>query len=395
MKIGYFCNPTNPGHARPYGVVMDEVRDLARFLDQSGFHAMWFAEHHFSIWGREVLPNPIIMATDIAARTTRLRIGLAAAIITFWHPLRLAEDLALLDQLSGGRLELGLGRGNYGIEGLNLNKIADPRVPEENFKVFAETVEILKKAFSQRLFNHHGEKYTVPTPGFRWDRAHPVNDADYIDAETGELKYISVFPRPLQQPYPPLWQVVDSPASVEFAAKNDMGVIMWRPPIETLKERFRLYQDSARQATGQAIPFGARTGIMRDTFVAESMEEARALAEPYVMGYLNWSNWRGPKIFLRPGEQLPAEQEKALVKQLSFDFVAERSLLFGTPEQVADKIEELHAELNLEQLLINMTWNAVPHDRVMRSMRLFVDKVLPRLSRGVLGSPAPVAAVAE
>jgi alkanesulfonate monooxygenase SsuD/methylene tetrahydromethanopterin reductase-like flavin-dependent oxidoreductase (luciferase family) len=396
MKIGYFCNPTNPGHKREYLEVMNEVRDLADFCDREGFDSIWFAEHHFSIWGREVLPNPIIMATDIAARTKRIRIGLAAAIITFWHPLRLAEDIALLDQLSNGRLDVGLGRGNYGLEGLNLNPMADPRNPEENFVVFADTLEILKKAFSQRMFSHSGKKYTVPTPGFRWDRAHPVNDAEYVDADTGELKYISVYPRPLQQPYPPLWQVVDSPLSVEYAARNDMGIIMWRPPVETLKDRFTLYQETARKTTGTDIPFGARTGIMRDTFVANTMEEARAIAERYVMPYLNWSNWRGPKIFLRPGEQLQPDQEKALQKELSYDFVRDRSLLFGTPDSVAEKIEELREELNLEQLLINSTWNAIPHELAMGSMKLFADKVLPKVGKSGPSHAAaerPVAAV--
>lgn len=388
MKVGYFCNPSNPDHVRPYRDILNDVRDLAVFCDRSGLDSIWFAEHHFSIWGREVLPNPILMGVDIAARTERIRIGLAAAIITFWHPLRLAEDLALLDQLSNGRLELGVGRGNYGLEGTNLNPMADPRNPEQNFLVFADTVEIIKKAFSQRFFSHKGKKYTYPAPGFQWDRAHPVDDAEYIDAGTRELINISVFPRPLQQPTPPLWQVVDSPLAVEFAAKNDMGIIMWRPPVEMLKERFRLYKETASAATGRDVPFGHRTSIMRDTFVAESKEEARELAEKYVMRYLNWSNWRGPKIFLRPDEQLPEDVEKALIKELTYDFVNDRSLLFGTPEHVADKIEELQSELNIEQLLINSSFVGMPHNLTMRSMKLFVDKVMPRI-RHRPTAPAP------
>jgi alkanesulfonate monooxygenase SsuD/methylene tetrahydromethanopterin reductase-like flavin-dependent oxidoreductase (luciferase family) len=387
MKVGYFCNPSNPDHVRPYRDILNDVRDLAAFCERSAFHSIWFAEHHFSIWGREVLPNPLMMGVDIAARTERIRIGLAAAIITFWHPLRLAEDLALLDQLSDGRLELGVGRGNYGLEGTNLNPMADPRNPEQNFQVFADTVQILKKAFSQRIFSHKGTKYTYPAPGFQWDRAHPVDDAAYIDAETRELINMSVFPRPLQQPTPPMWQVVDSPLAVEFAAKNDMGVIMWRPPVSMLKERFRLYKETASAATGTDVPFGNRTSIMRDTFIAETMDEARELAGKYVMRYLNWSNWRGPKIYLAPDEQLPEDEEAALKKSLTYDFVHDRSLLFGTPEHVAEKIDELQSELNIEQLLINSSFVGMPHELTMRSMRLFADKVMPRI-RNLNTSPA-------
>lgn len=390
MKIGYFCNPSDPGHRRDYLAVINEIRDLAEFLDRAGFHSIWLAEHHFSIWGRELLPNPIIMATDVAARTQRLRIGLGAAIITFWHPLRLAEDVAMLDQLSNGRLELGVGRGNYGLEGMNLNPKADPRNPEGNMQVFADTVAILKKALSQHTFSHKGAVYTVPTPGFRWDRAHPVNDAEYVDGN-GELVRLSVFPRPRQQPHPPMWQVVDSPSSVEFAAKNDMGIIMWRPPVAMLKERFRLYRDTARAATRVDPGLGARTSIMRDVFVADTEADAREMAERYVMQYLNWSNWRGPKIYLKPDETLEPDLEAQLKKSLSYEFVRERSLLFGTPEHVAERIEELQEELGLEQLLINSAWSGIPHELTMRSMRLFADKVLPR----VRGAEAPAVRAAE
>jgi len=243
-------------------------------------------------------------------------------------------------------------------------------------------LQILKKAFTQRLFNHQGTHYTVPTPGFQWDRAHPVDDADYIDAATKELKYMSVYPRPLQHPHPPLWQVVDSPLAIEYAAQNDMGIIMWRPPVETLKERFRLYQETAAKATGKPVAWGARTSVVRDTFVADTMEQARDMAERYAMRYLNWSNWRGPKIYLKPGETLTQAQEQQQVKELTYDFVKERSLLFGTPDYVADKIAELEEELSMEQLLINSTWLDIPHDIAMRSVQLFADKVLPRVRRG-------------
>lgn len=395
MKFGYFCNPTNPGHKRDYMAVMNEAREIATFCDQNDFHSFWLAEHHFSIWGREILPNPIIMGADIAARTKRLRIGLAAAIITFWHPLRLAEDLALLDQLCDGRLELGLGRGNYGLEGYNLNAIADPRNPEQNFKVFDETLKILKKAFTEPLFSFKGEFYTVPNPGFRWDRAHPVDDSKYIDAETKELTKISVFPQPRQKPHPPLWQVVDSPLAVDYAARNDLGIIMWRPPVETLKERFQLYQRVTKEATGKDIPLGRRCGIMRDCFVANTMAEARTMSEEYVMRYLNWSNWRGPKIFLRPGEVLDPEKDKALVKELTYDFVHERSLLFGTPDYVAEKIEELRDELGIEAVLINSSWSGVPHELTMRSLKLFADKMIPRLRSQPAGIDRAASASAQ
>ena len=388
MKISYFCNPTNLNQARAYLDVLNEVRDVALFCERHDFHTIWFAEHHFSLWGREMLPNPVVMGTDIAARTERIRIGLAAAIITFWHPLRLAEDVALLDQLSNGRLELGLGRGNYGIEGLNLNPMADPNKPDENYAVFEDTLEILKLAFANKRFAYSGKKYTVPYPGFNADKAHPIKLPNYVDSDTGELVKLSVYPQPLQRPGPPLWQVVDGERSVEFAARNDLGIIMWRPTVKGLKQHFARYREVMEETTGAPLAAGARCGIMRDTFVAESDAEARRLAGEAVMGTLNFSNWRGPSIYLDPGEDVSEARRIQLEKQLDFDFVKDRCLLFGTPEQVAEQMLELHEELNVEQVLLNCHWPGLAHEHTMRSMQLFVDEVVPRLGDAV----APMAA---
>ena len=145
MKFSVFHNLGAPGRLDEYAAVMDEAREFALAAEEAGFWSTWYTEHHFGHEGIEITPNPVIMSTDIAARTSRIRIGQAANIITFWHPLRLAEDLAMLDQLSGGRLEIGIGRGLYGREALNLNPIADPRNEEQNRALFDETLEVMQQ----------------------------------------------------------------------------------------------------------------------------------------------------------------------------------------------------------------------------------------------------------
>jgi alkanesulfonate monooxygenase SsuD/methylene tetrahydromethanopterin reductase-like flavin-dependent oxidoreductase (luciferase family) len=379
MKIGYVCNPGASELTGPYQDVIGRVREIAQHCDETGFDSIWFTEHHFGYYGRANLPNPVMMGADIAARTHRIRIGLASATIPFWHPIRLAEDLALLDQFSEGRLELGVGRGNHGVEALNLNPTADPRSPSDNYAVFAETLEILKRAFSQPTFSFQGEKYRFPAPGFTWDRAHTVDNPDYVDRETGEVIKLSIIPRPIQQPYPPLWQMVDSGRSIEFAAKNDLGIIMWRPPVDSLKEHFEQYRTTAA-ASGRNLAPGQRAGVMRDMFVASSMAEAERLAGSYVMRTLNWSNWRGPSIYLKPGEVLDEETEAALKKELPFDWVQPRSLLFGSPEAVVDQLLEMREALNIECVLVTSDWTGMPHELTMQSLRLFSEKVLPRIA---------------
>ncbi|MBM3598218.1 MAG: LLM class flavin-dependent oxidoreductase [Alphaproteobacteria bacterium] len=379
MKFGYLCNPATLRQHETYGEIVDHIRDIAVHCDRSGFDSIWFSEHHFGFWQRKVLPNPIMMGADIAARTKRLRIGFAAATITFWHPLRLAEDVALLDQFSGGRVELGVGRGNYGVEGMNLNPMADPRKQADNYKVFAETLAILKLAFSQKNFSFKGEKYTFPDPGFTWERAVPEDAPEFLNMETKELLQMQLMPRPVQQPHPPLWQMVDEPKSVEFAAKNALNIMMWRPTPRKLAHHFKHYQEAAA-SVGRKVPLGAGTAILRDTFVAETRDEARDMAAAHVMKPLNFSNWRGPGIYLDPDEKLPEEQDQALRKNLPYEFVEPRSLLFGSPEYVVDKIHELREIAQVERIVITGAWGSIDPELTMRSLRLFSEKVLPKFA---------------
>ena len=380
MKFGLSLNIHDTTKSRPYGQLLDELREMAIFAEEAGFDSLWLPEHHFSIWGREMVPNPVLMAADLAARTRTIRIGLGAAIITFWHPLRLAEDLALLDQLTAGRLEIGFGRGNYGLEATNLNPAANPNDQEANFRVFEESVAVVKKALGQKLFAHKGDLYQFPAPGFSADRAHSVDDPEYVDAATGELVKLTIIPGPQQQPRPPLWQVVsESPRSMRFAAESDMGIIMWRPSIATLKERLHFYQDAYEEFHGVRIPFGAKTGIVRDTFVAESEAEARRQGEEALMGSLNFANWRGPRVYLDPGETLPADQEAALRKHLPYEFVRDRSLFFGSPDQVVERIQEFYEETRMESISFKCSWPGLSHEAAMRNLRLLGSEVLPRL----------------
>ena len=194
MQFGLFHNLHDLTGQRDYADLLDELRELAAICDETDFDVFWMPEHHFSVWGRELLPNPLMTAVDLAARTKRIRIGLAAAIVTFWHPLRAAEDIALLDQLSGGRVEIGFGRGNYGLEASNLNPEANPNDQAKSKLVFDEAISVIKAALTQERFSFKGQVYQFPAPGFRADRAHTVTDPDYIDPRTGELIKLSIYP---------------------------------------------------------------------------------------------------------------------------------------------------------------------------------------------------------
>jgi alkanesulfonate monooxygenase SsuD/methylene tetrahydromethanopterin reductase-like flavin-dependent oxidoreductase (luciferase family) len=395
MKFGYFSNIHDPTQARDYGDMISEIRELAQLCDRAGFETFWLPEHHFSVWGRELLGNPLMMAADLAARTQRIRLGLAAAIITFWHPLRLAEDLALLDHLCGGRLEVGVGRGNYGLEASNLNPAADPNNRAGNVKVFLETLEVVRKALGDDRFAHQGELFVYPAPGFRADKAHTVKDPAYIDPNTGELTRLTTYPRPKQKPMPPLWQVVSEDyESIRFCARNDMGIIMWRPTLKETRRRVDAYKEAWEATAGHATTTAPRVALVRDTFVAESAVEARRIAGQAVMNALNFANWRGARIFLDPHESLAAEEEASLGKELTFDFVNERALLFGSPDDVVAKLIKLHEETGIAQIIFKSCWPGLPHEHTMRSMHMLTHEVLPRFERH-LATAAGLRAAAE
>lgn len=376
MKFGYFCNLTNWNN-KPYNQLMDETRDIAIHCDNNGWDSIWMTEHHINHEGMDACPNPLMVCTDLAARTKNLRLGQAANILPFWNPIRLAEDIAMLDQLSEGRVECGIGRGVYGREAVHLNIEADVADQAKNYRVFKESLEIMKKAWTQDLFDHKGEFYQYPVDKFKWEHDMSPPDPKFMDLSDNTLTKIGVVPRPFQQPHPPLWQVVDGLSSIEWAGKQGMNTIMWIPTVEALKERFEVFRKARSEFKGHDVPMGEGISLVRDMFVADSMDEARELAADGILTYIRWiAHWRGLGNHTNPGEIL--EQTPNKLDLLDYDFLHPRNLLFGTPDYVAERIHELQTELGVEHLQVWSNFPGMPHDQVMKSVKMFSEKVMPQ-----------------
>ena len=377
MKFGYFCNTTNWKH-KPYNQLLDEAREISIFCDENNWDSIWFTEHHFNHEGMESCTNPLMMGTDVAARTKKIKIGQACNVITFHNPIRLAEDIAFLDQLSEGRVEVGIGRGVYGREAINMNKEADLKDQAKNFRLFDETLSIMKKAWTEKFFNHQGEFYTYPAPNFKWQHDMSPPSEEFLDMNTSEVKKISIVPKPFQKPHPAIWQVVDSPSSIEWAAANGINTIMWIPTVKALKKRFQLYQEAKSKAENREVPLGEGICLVRDMFIADTMEEAEKLAGEHIVNYMRWvCHWRGLGNHMDPGETLPETDHK--LDLLNYDFLHKRNLLFGTPEYVVNKINELKSELNLQNLQVWSNFPGIEHEACMRSIKLFTDEVMPKI----------------
>ena len=378
MKIGYFCNITN-WKKKPYTEILDNARDIAVYCDKNNWDSIWFTEHHFNHEGMESSPNPLMMCADIAARTKQIRLGQACNVITFWNPIRLAEDIATLDQFSKGRVDVGIGRGVYGREAIHMNVEADLNDQAKNKRLFQETLTVMKKAWTENFFSHKGEFYSYPSPNFVWQHDMSPPNEDFMDLKTNQINKIGVIPRTFQKPHPPLWQVVDSTGSIEWAAKNGINCIMWIPTVKTLKKRFEIYKNAKSETEKRDIPMGEGISLVRDLFVAETMEDAKKLAGEQMVNYMRWvCHWRGLGNHMDPGEELP--QTKGKLDLLNYDFLHKRNMLFGTPDYVIEKIKELQSELNLQNLQVWSSMPGVKHEDAIRSIKLFNDEVIPKIN---------------
>jgi alkanesulfonate monooxygenase SsuD/methylene tetrahydromethanopterin reductase-like flavin-dependent oxidoreductase (luciferase family) len=286
----------------------------------------------------------------------------------------------MLDQLSKGRVDVGIGRGIYGREAINLNKEADLKDQAKNYRLFQETLTVLKKAWKEKFFNHEGEFYTYPSPNFVWQHDMSPPSEEFMDLKTNVIKKISVVPKPYQKPYPPIWQVVDGLRSIEQAAKDGINIIMWIPTVKALKLKFESYKNARSEAEKRNVPLGEGISLVRDMFIADTMEEAKEKAGEHMVNYMRWvCHWRGLGNHMDPGEELPATKGK--LDLLNYDFLHKRNMLFGTPEYVIDKIKELKSELNLQNLQVWSNFPGVKHEDCMKSIKLFTEKVMPHFEK--------------
>jgi alkanesulfonate monooxygenase SsuD/methylene tetrahydromethanopterin reductase-like flavin-dependent oxidoreductase (luciferase family) len=376
MQFDYFFNMFNLD-GQPYRKVLDDALMQTVTAEELGFTTVWTGEHHFGGEGYDVQPNPILTCAFLAARTSRIRLGLAAVILPEWHPLRLAEDIAVLDHICDGRLDCGVGRGITNRELSNLNRLdIDRRFPQANWDIFVETLAILRRAWTEDPFTWNGKYYGYPRAGVTDSYAgwFPRNPGwrDPDDQYVG----MSIVPKPLQQPHPPLWNVGDTDASFRFAAESSLRPIAWLRSKAALASSFDLYRQVASQTEGRDLRLGERCALMRVCYVAQTSQQARAIAEPAIerlfRDYIGGLRTRA--IYAEPGEEI---REVELARPW-YDFLDDRGhLLVGTPDEVAKGIQELRDQVGLERLVIYSWLPGLGQADILSSLGLFGQEVLP------------------
>lgn len=371
MRFDMFHVLSNRGNARPWQELLDETRVRAELADQLGFNGIWLGEHHFDGEGNDQMPNPILMLSDLAARTRQLRLGIAAIGMPLWHPIRLAEDLAMLDHFSKGRVDVAFSRGILAGEIMNINPEADRRNEETSREIFQENLDMVKLAWTDSHFRWQGKRYTVPWPDTAWGGKAMKEWED----EKGDLYSVPIIPQPFQTSVP-IYAVSQQEPGWRHAAANGMGVISSHPSGKKLQKLNAAYDDEAAKHGGRPAHFAKVAPAVREFAVAETEEEAKADIYDFVVSRFDViRRVRGLQAWLDIDED---PNDPKLQAADGYDIMMDRDYLFvGTPDSVAERMIRLNKEKGWEHFIL-----AVGHaspQAIERSMRLMSEEVIPRV----------------
>ena len=341
--------------------VFDTAAALATATDALGYDTLWLAEHHFQREGYECIPNIPLLAVDLAHRTRRIKIGCAFNIVPTWHPLRLAEDYATADILTGGRVVFGVGRGYHSRE---VETFGNPMLDAEaNRELFEEQVEVILKAFREPAFAHHGKHYDIPPP------------VPYRGYTLGELTLV---PRPLRRPVE-VWQpiVSGSARSLDFMARHGIKGVVSATAEAVVERWFADYREAARRhgrtlALGEDLILGFRMCL--DDTPARAVERARPYFEEH-------AKFMAPLGMLRYSEEhvkaVAARQAQSPTSASLENGVANRSWLCGPPADVVDYLKEVERRYpGLEHVMI--AWAlGTPRVLMLEQLERFAHEVMP------------------
>ena len=343
MDCGIFFllqSPSGQNHAE----VFNRATELTQVAERLGFDSAWCAEHHFSTYG--YLSRPLMFALHLAAHTEHIRVGSAVVVLPLHHPLVVAEEIGTADVLSGGRLDVGLGRGYQRYEFERLGHSL-----EESRERFDEAVDILLKSFSGKPFSHDGKYYCFD--------------------ET------SVFPSPIQEPHPPIWIVGQSPESIAATAERGFNLITggFGIPIDRLAE-FRRTFDHALPDPSQREAI--RVSTQRAIYVTHDESEL-----PDIVEQARW-NMR-VTLSLRQG-LARVDHGRALAipfeEEPTTEDLLDRYLVVGTPDTCIQKIRQLRKVMGIDHFNANFWFGDLSQKQVLGSMNLFAEEVLPVLKSG-------------
>jgi alkanesulfonate monooxygenase SsuD/methylene tetrahydromethanopterin reductase-like flavin-dependent oxidoreductase (luciferase family) len=395
--------------------------------EELGFTHFTCTEHHFQLGGAEHSPNPLLLQTYIAAKTDEIRLRQIANIIVWHDPIRIAEQAAMLDNLSEGRVEFGIGRGYQPRENEMFGQYWGGTIQDEekNRTSFAEKFDIIRKAWTEELFSHNGQFHHVPPAYTKWHHkqdytyladevsGHDVDDVmdwDY-DAEErtkgyysqgdgdSTLSQVAVFPQPYQQPHPQVWEPVGSPRSIRFAAEHAINAYLTTGPPPVVAKLTETYYDHAEAAgwpdhrpefDGEPFAFGwdaerargvctRRPVFLTDAADEETFEDWKESIE------FEWG-WYEPFDLYTPQllEGFTGDDRWSEFESLGYPYelVEEHGIVMvGTAEEVLEKLINLKETVGYEDFHVDIEvgGRGLSDDVAEEQLVAFGEHVLPYL----------------
>jgi len=319
-------------HAQAFADTFEQV-DQAEAL---GMDSVWMVEQHFRPWA-SILPSPMLMASAIAMRTQRMRIGLAVQVLPLSNPLRSAEEACMMDQISQGRFDYGVGRSGITkfYNGYN--------VPyDESRARFDESLDIIMTAFNNETFSYEGQFYS--------------------------FQDVTVAPAPIQQPHPPVWVATATPESFPTLGKRGFPILLWFQGNwfeEPLKEYRKAWKEAGHPGEPQAL-------LRIPAYVGETPERARE--EP------RESTLHDFRRLVREYGEAGDEQRvtRATYDLEHYDEVLKTRLAYGSHEEMTEQLQEFRERMGVTGFLFDLNFGGqLPQELVLNSMRLLSEKVMP------------------
>ncbi len=345
MRFAYFTHVPWPEGTDLRQIIRDTTAQM-QYAEELGFHGAWLAEHHFTRYS--MVSSALILATHIAAHTSRIRVGTAVLVSPLHNPIQLAEETAMVDLVSGGRLDVGFGRGTTGYEYSGYN--ADPAESQQRFQ---DSVNIVQGLWTTPDFSYTSQYNTV--------------------------RHLNLVPPPVQQPHPPIYIAATRTfTTLQFAvsAGHNLCIAVVQDTAEALDlcQRFvAMSREAGVQRSMADIPF------FRYIYVAETEAQARQDTEARLNWVVDIMQWRrfiheGSEVYRKMDDWRQSRTELPA----SYDYLADKRAIIGTPEQCVARIKALRAH-GIEYFGGNFDFGGLEPAQVRRSMALFASEVMPHL----------------
>jgi len=400
MKFGLLFEMQRPfqGTEIDWNVLYRETLDQCELADQVGFDNLWFVEHHF-LTGFSGSPCPEVMFGALSQRTKNIRIGFGVSILPHAHPVRIAERVAMVDQLTNGRVEFGTGRSNaYEQAGLGVD-------PRDTRAMWEESISMLPKIWQSEEFSHEGKFWTVPSR--------------------------RVLPKPFQKPHPPMYLACTQTDSFRLAAERGIGVLSSASyATSVLQEHVKTYRANIKSAKPVGAFVTNHWANNVHAYCGPDNEEARKLAadsmktffgpdKPYIAGRIGayeelLEAWGGVPDhleadfgrWLRQSDEAHQQQAakagisldsgpgaaRAAIAELDAHTLADRGVIVAGDPDSCVKAIQMYDEIGVDQVMMITQTETIPHEKVMSSIEMFGKEVFPRIREaekskaGVTGS---------